>query len=127
MKAAICGLILFAQVAHGGLAKYSAFVIADATANAPAPRDSICVTYLGVNGFQFETRDHVLLVDPYFTRIGFWSAALNQRIESKPDRVSEGLKHLCAHADAILVTHAHFDHLLDAPDIMHRTGAKLLS
>jgi L-ascorbate metabolism protein UlaG (beta-lactamase superfamily) len=127
MKAAICGLILFAQAAHAGLAKYSAFVVADATENAPAPRDSIRVTYLGVNGFQFENGNHALLVDPYFTRAGFWSAALNQRIESKPDRVNEGLKHIRPRVDAILVTHAHFDHLLDVPEIMRRTDARLLA
>ena len=127
MKAAICGLILVAQVAHAGLEKYSALVVADATENAPAPRDSIRVTYLGVNGFQFENGDRVLLVDPYFTRIGLWSAALNQRIESRPERVNEGLRHLRARADAILVTHAHFDHLLDVPDIIHRTHARLLA
>ena len=127
MKAAICGLVLVAQVAHAGVAKYSAFVVADAAANAPAPRDSIRVTYLGVNGFQFENSDHVLLVDPYFTRAGFWSAALNQRVESRPDRVNEGLKHIRPRVDAILVTHAHFDHLLDVPDIMRRNHARLLA
>ena len=54
MKAAICGLVLVAQVAHAGLAKYSAFVVADAVANAPAPRNSIRVTYLGANGFNLK-------------------------------------------------------------------------
>jgi len=123
---AVCGLFLFAQVAHAGLEKYSAFVVADATAKAP-PKDAIRVTYLGVNGFQFEAGDHALLVDPYFTRVGFWSAALNERIESKPDRVSEGLKYVRPHADAVLVTHAHFDHLLDVPEIARRTRARVFS
>ena len=127
MKLALCSLILFAQVAHAGLTKYSALVVADASASTPAPHDSIRVTYLGVNGFQFETRDHVLLVDPYFTRIGFCSAALNRRIASNPDRVGEGMSHLRSRADAILVTHAHFDHLLDVPEIMRRTHARLLA
>src|SRR5260370_4224115 len=123
---AVYGLLLFAQVAHAGLEKYSAFVVADRTAKAP-PKDAIRVTYLGVNGFQFESSDHALLVDPYFTRVGFWSAALHERIESKPDRVSDGLKILRPHADAVLVTHAHFDHLLDVPEIARRTGARLFS
>jgi L-ascorbate metabolism protein UlaG (beta-lactamase superfamily) len=37
------------------------------------------------------------------------------------------LKHVRPRIDAILVTHAHFDHLLDVPSIMRRTQAKLLS
>ena len=31
-----------------------------------------------------------------------------------------------AHADAILVTHSHYDHLLDVPDIAKRTGARII-
>ncbi len=94
---------------------------------ANAHADSIRVTYLGVNGYQFETEGHTLLVDPYFTRIGFWSAALNRRIDSRIDRVDEGYKHIQHRADAVLVTHAHFDHLLDVPELMRRTGAKLFA
>jgi L-ascorbate metabolism protein UlaG (beta-lactamase superfamily) len=125
MKLALCGLLLFAQIAYGGLEEYSSFVVADA--KIAAPRDTIRVTYLGVNGFQFETNGRALLVDPYFTRVGFWSAALNQQIESEPSRVSEGMNHLQPRADAVLVTHAHFDHLLDVPLIMKRTGARLFA
>jgi len=68
-----------------------------------------------------------LLVDPYFTRVGLWSAALNRPIASRADRVDEGYKHLQPRADAILVTHAHFDHLLDVPELLRRTGAKLFA
>jgi L-ascorbate metabolism protein UlaG (beta-lactamase superfamily) len=120
-------LLLLSQAAYGGLEKYSSFVVADKDAGAPVPENAIRVTYLGVNGFQFEVERHALLVDPYFTRVGFWSAALNQRIQSNPNRVSEGMKHLRPHPDAVLVTHAHFDHLLDVPDIMQRTGARLFA
>jgi L-ascorbate metabolism protein UlaG (beta-lactamase superfamily) len=127
MKLVLCGLILFAQIACGGLEKYSSFLVADKYPYTEPPADAIRVTYLGVNGFQFENGDHVLLADPYFTRAGFWSAALNQRVESRSDRVNEGLKHVRPRVDAILVTHAHFDHLLDVPEIMKRTHARLLA
>jgi L-ascorbate metabolism protein UlaG (beta-lactamase superfamily) len=127
VKFTLAALFLLSGVAYGGLESYSSLVVADQNANAPVPANAIRVTYLGVNGFQFETHRHALLVDPYFTRIGFWDAALNERIQSSPDRVTEGMKHLRAHPDAVLVTHAHFDHLLDVPDIMHRTGARLFS
>src|ERR1700730_3748905 len=129
MKAAICGLILSVQVTHGGLAKYSAFVVSGGggVVHGMVQPDVVRITYLGVNGYRFETADHVLLVDPYFTRIGFWSVAFNKPIASIRKRVDEGYNHFPGRADAILVTHAHFDHLLDAPDLMHRTGADLFS
>ncbi len=109
------------------LDKYSSLIVADKDPGCSPPTNSIRVTYLGVNGFQFENGGHALLVDPYFTRIGLWAAALNERIESNPNRVTEGLRYVRPDIDAILVTHAHFDHLLDGPEIMRRTHAQLLA
>ena len=125
MKISFCALILFAQIADAGLEKYSSLVVADK--NPSAPSNAVRVTYLGVNGFQFETDGHALLVDPYFTRVGLWAGALNERIESNPNRIREGLKHVRSRVDAILVTHAHFDHLLDVPEIMRRSQTRLIA
>lgn len=120
-------ICLFRTTHAASLDKYSPLVVADQNPHAPSGSNSIRVTYLGVNGFQFETDGHALLVDPYFTRVGLWAAALNERIESDSSRVAEGLKHVDSRVDAILVTHAHFDHLLDAPEIMRRTHARLIA
>jgi L-ascorbate metabolism protein UlaG (beta-lactamase superfamily) len=127
MRALVIGLVLLAaQTACAGLKKYSALVVADADANATR-RGAIRVTYLGVNGYQFETGGHVLLVDPYFSRVGFWPVAFNRKIDINQERIAGGLAHLRSRADAILVTHAHFDHLLDVPEIVRRTGGRLLA
>src|SRR5438309_3563155 len=125
MKLAFWALLLSVQVACAGLEKYSALVVADKDASAPLPHNAIRITYLGVNGYQFEADGHALLVDPYFTRARFWTAAANQPIASDPAKVRLGLEHVRPRVDAVLVTHAHFDHLLDVPTIMHTTGAQL--
>jgi L-ascorbate metabolism protein UlaG (beta-lactamase superfamily) len=128
VKFLLCGLLLIAaQIADASLEKYSTLIAADQYPFAQVEPNSIRVTYLGVNGFQFETDDYALLVDPYFTRVGLWASALNERIESNPTRVNQGLRHVRNNVDAILVTHAHFDHLLDAPEIMRRTHARLVA
>jgi L-ascorbate metabolism protein UlaG (beta-lactamase superfamily) len=127
IKLSLCALVLFAQLAQAGLQKYSSLVVADKYPFTESEANAIRVTYLGVNGFQFETNGHALLVDPYFTRIELLSAAFNQPVQSNPNRVAEGLKHVRSRADVILVTHAHFDHLLDAPEIIRRTRGKLVA
>jgi L-ascorbate metabolism protein UlaG (beta-lactamase superfamily) len=85
------------------------------------------VTYLGTNGYQFEFGRHALLVDPYFSRVDLLSIALGSRLQPDMPRVAEGMRHLAPKAEAILVTHGHFDHLLDVPTIMSRTHAGLIA
>jgi L-ascorbate metabolism protein UlaG (beta-lactamase superfamily) len=113
-----------AQALGAGLAPYSHLVLTD---SGPRPRDGVRVTYLGTNGYQLESKGHVLLVDPYFSRVDLLSVALGSRIEPNAGRIDAGLRHLATKADAILVTHGHFDHLLDVPAVMAKTRAHLIA
>ena len=121
-----CFLSLLPSASRAGLASYSDLVVADSP-NESIPPDGIRITYLGVNGYQFEAGRHALLIDPYFTRVGLWSVATQQPIAPSPDRVAAGLAHVNPRVEAILVTHGHFDHLLDVPMIARRTGAKIFA
>ncbi|MGB8168198.1 MAG: MBL fold metallo-hydrolase [Chthoniobacteraceae bacterium] len=116
-------LFFFARLAMGDLADYPELLRADVERT----RDGIRVTYLGVNGYQFECGGHALLVDPYFSRLGAGTFVLDQRVEPDPRRLAAGLAHVRPRVDAVLVTHAHIDHLLDVPPIMQRTGARLVA
>lgn len=118
-------LVIFAclQVAHAGWGDCAELVVADAE-NAPA---GIRVTYLGVNGYQIEAAGHALLVDPYFTRVSLGAVAANAPLASDAALVDAAMGRLRRRVDAVLVTHAHFDHLLDVPRVMQRTGARLVA
>ncbi len=127
MTRAFIVLLLLAHASFAGLQRYRDRVVADGVGAAKATRAGLRLTYLGVNGYQFETAGHALLVDPYFSRHGIGTVIFSRRMASEPDRVAQGLAHIRPKVDAILVTHAHFDHLLDVPAIMERTHARLLA
>jgi L-ascorbate metabolism protein UlaG (beta-lactamase superfamily) len=117
--------LLSTQVFAGGLEPYARLILADSPG---AVRDGVRVTYLGTNGYQFEFKGHALLVDPYFSRVDLLSVALGSRIQPNASRINDGLRHLASgncRTDAILVTHGHFDHLLDVPVVMAKTRARL--
>jgi len=81
---------------------------------------SLTLRWLGVAGIELTADGYTLLIDPYLTRISFWRQWVGR---VRPNRAL--LQTHLPHADAILITHAHIDHLLDAPEIAHRTGATL--
>ena len=82
--------------------------------------DDVCVRWLGAAGFAIEHRGHVLLLDPYVTRASLASCLVRPL---RPDL--EAVARHVPRADAIVVGHTHFDHVLDVPAIANRTGARV--
>ena len=116
-------LTLATHAFGAGIGPYAHLVVADSPG---AARNGVQVTYLGTNGYQFEFKGHALLVDPYFSRVDLLSVALGSPIQPNASRINDGLRHLTPRSDAILVTHGHFDHLLDVPAVMAKTRAHLI-
>lgn len=76
------------------------------------------MTYFGVAGWQIESGDVTILVDPYFSRPN-----LDGEIASDPKAVAA---HAPNHANLIVVSHSHVDHMLDAPAVALASGAKIM-
>jgi L-ascorbate metabolism protein UlaG (beta-lactamase superfamily) len=125
MKFGLAFLVMSTQVLSAGLERYSDLVVADVSPAAPAGRD-VRVTYLGTNGFQFESGEHALLVDPYFSRINPWQVVLGSHIQPDQHRIADAMTRLASKVNAVLVTHGHVDHLLDASVLMRKTEARLI-
>ncbi len=68
------------------------------------------LTYFGHSTFMLEDGEHTVLIDPFMSE--------NPACATSPDSVSP---------DAILLTHAHGDHVGDTIDIAKRTGAKVIA
>jgi L-ascorbate metabolism protein UlaG (beta-lactamase superfamily) len=86
----------------------------------PAQADAVSLTYLGVAGWKLESGSHALLFDPYFTRVD--PDALPESAPIAPDAAAIA-RWAPRHADVILVSHSHYDHLMDVPAIAQATGA----
>jgi L-ascorbate metabolism protein UlaG (beta-lactamase superfamily) len=124
LKGALFLLLGFSSVSGAGLNSYTDLIVKDAGA---IPHGGVRVTYLGTNGYQFEFDRHALLVDPYFSRVDLLSVAIGSRLQPDVSRVAQGMRRLAPKVDAILITHGHFDHLLDVPVIMSKTQAPLIA
>lgn len=81
----------------------------------------LSLEYLGTAGWQITTGTRTLLIDPYFSRLD-----VDDRAAPLAPDAEAIAKYSPAHAEAILVTHSHYDHLLDVPDIAKRTGARIV-
>ena len=71
------------------------------------------IKWLGTAGFEIKTNDQVFLTDPYFSR--------NQKAFPKQDLKPCDIKK----ASQIFISHGHFDHILDVPQISKQTNANI--
>jgi L-ascorbate metabolism protein UlaG (beta-lactamase superfamily) len=127
LKARILFYLLISAVpALGGLEKYSELIKADTNSSARAPRHGVRITYLGTNGYLLESRETVLLIDPYFSRQSLFRTALKLKPVAETNLVAQWAREH-PKIDAVLVTHGHIDHLFDVPQIVRATGGKLIA
>lgn len=71
------------------------------------------LTWFGTAGFRIKTDTHTMLIDPYVSR----NDKASPRQPLNPSDIQD--------ADAILISHGHFDHIYDVPAISSHTGANV--
>ena len=87
-----------------------------------APVDGkVTIEYLGTAGFVLKTEERVVVLDPFLTRPG-----ILKTLFCKLDSDSELIRRAIPRADDVLIGHSHHDHILDAPELCHQTGARLI-
>ncbi|MCC2657741.1 MAG: fold metallo-hydrolase [Panacagrimonas sp.] len=85
-------------------------------------------TWLGVTALLLDDGAHAVMIDPFFTRPpGLMALALNRTIEPNETLIKDWLARLkVTKLDAVLVSHSHFDHAMDAGVVARLTGARLI-
>lgn len=88
---------------------------------------NISITWLGTAGVLVEDDDTGILIDPYVRRFGFFRIALGLPLQ--PDKTA--VKKWCACFEknklkAVVVSHSHFDHSIDAPYFVMETNSVLI-
>lgn len=116
--------VVFAIIwtARPGLDQY----VARQVAGQPAA-GALTATWLGVTGVLLSDGAHAVLVDPFFTRPrGFARLVFNRPIEPDEALIRDWLTRAnVTELDAVLVSHSHYDHGMDAGVVARLTGARL--
>jgi L-ascorbate metabolism protein UlaG (beta-lactamase superfamily) len=85
-----------------------------------SPHPSVLFRWLGVAGMEFTLGNHSLLIDPFLSRPPLRKVFFG-RVSPDILLINEKI----TTADHVLITHAHYDHLLDVPVIARQTGAQV--
>jgi L-ascorbate metabolism protein UlaG (beta-lactamase superfamily) len=80
--------------------------------------EPITLRWLGVAGIELCVHGQVVLIDPFVSRPPLRRMWLGR---VTPDRAL--IAATIPRCDTLLVTHAHWDHIMDVPDVAARTGA----
>ncbi|MEM1185427.1 MAG: MBL fold metallo-hydrolase [Planctomycetota bacterium] len=82
----------------------------------PIPRvDDVKVAWLGVFTLAITDGETTIIVDPFVTRPSLGCVVGNEPLASNPEVVDWWVDELCIRSNigAVIVTHSHYDHLLD--------------
>ncbi len=122
MLIALVAVVLLQQQMRQGMAAY------DAHLAPPAQGPGLRATWFGVTGVLLDDGAHAIFIDPFFTRPpGLLNMALNREIAPDPQAIDSALAAAgIQRLDAVLVSHSHFDHSMDAGIVAAKTGALLL-
>ncbi len=88
---------------------------------APPADPRLTLTWHGTAGFTLEAAGHTLVIDPFLSRPGLLATGLAPLVSDQAL-----VERYVPRADDVLVGHAHHDHVLDAPGLCLRTGARLI-
>jgi L-ascorbate metabolism protein UlaG (beta-lactamase superfamily) len=87
----------------------------------------VSVIWLGTAGVLISDNETGMLIDPYVSRFGLFKIALSLPLQPNREAVKRWIARLEGNnIQAVIVSHSHFDHCLDAPYFAMQKGALLM-
>jgi L-ascorbate metabolism protein UlaG (beta-lactamase superfamily) len=119
------GIAAFCYFVRPGLAPYRAHLLPPLKEARPG---ALTATWFGVTGVLLDDGEHALFIDPFLSRPeGLLGFVANTQIAPDEKAIADALAKVGVHhVDAVLVSHSHFDHAMDAGVVARLTGAKLI-
>jgi L-ascorbate metabolism protein UlaG (beta-lactamase superfamily) len=95
--------------------------------NTEPANGSVRVTWMGTAGLYVSDGETGLYIDPFVSRYGLFKVGLGFSLKPQIPLIDEwiGLTH-GQNAAAILVSHSHYDHVMDVPRFAEKTGAMIV-
>ncbi|MCZ6690624.1 MAG: MBL fold metallo-hydrolase [Planctomycetota bacterium] len=90
-----------------------------------AYQNTVQVRWLGTAGFHISLGDEQVLLDPFFSQQSLLGSVFT-KLEVRDDVTEKRIGDV-SEVDGILVGHAHWDHLLDVPDVAIHHAKKAIS
>jgi len=85
----------------------------------------VTVRWTGAAGLEFTHEGRTVLMDPYLSRVGKKDLFL-RGLTPVPEAIEDYVRRIPGRVSAMVVSHTHFDHVLDVPDLARRFDVPLV-
>ena len=122
LAAPFAGFVFYSQW-RPSLEAWTPYRVKNSAAPSPA---GLTLTWLGAAGVAVSDGETTILVDPFFSRPPLQRVLFGE-LQPDPARIRNGLQRAgLKRADALVVTHTHYDHVLDVPWLARHFNAPVL-
>jgi L-ascorbate metabolism protein UlaG (beta-lactamase superfamily) len=102
---------------------YKSMLIGDT----PSIKEGITLTWIGTAGVLISDGQTGILIDPYVSRVSMARIAFRMPLVPRQDLVRSWVDKLGKNnIQAVIVSHSHFDHSMDAPYFAREAGAQMI-
>jgi L-ascorbate metabolism protein UlaG (beta-lactamase superfamily) len=117
--------LILAAACNGGGRLYKEKMIHDSYGL--IKKDAVRVTWMGTAGLYVTDGETGFFIDPFVSRYGLMKVLWGSPLSPQHQTIQDWINRVgCHHADAVIVSHSHYDHALDAPFFALKTGAQLI-